>query len=296
MSYILEALRKSERERQLAKAPPLPLLLAEPPPQRRNRLPWLLLALLLGFNGAAWWYFGYGDRRTSPPISPIAGTERAPQPVADTSSVKKIPGSNVALSEAETSGHNSAMQQKTAAESGAFPAAAAGNQPLHNEPLKNTSSKANLSVPKNAAVENEAPAKQPPPSAVQLGTSEEQSGKGGAPLGIGRFTGPENKHLNEKHTAVVQSAHPVANREPPGAEPESIPLLSAMPEDFRQRTPPLIINVLAYSSKPEERFAIIKMVKYTIGDSIPGGAVLLEIRSDSLVLDLDGTKFRIAQR
>jgi general secretion pathway protein B len=57
--------------------------------------------------------------------------------------------------------------------------------------------------------------------------------------------------------------------------------------------PPFKINVYAYSKSPAERFAIIDMSKYLAGDRIPGGALLLEIRADSLIFELDGTKFRV---
>jgi general secretion pathway protein B len=54
--------------------------------------------------------------------------------------------------------------------------------------------------------------------------------------------------------------------------------------------------MLAYSSVPEERFAVIDMVKYSRGDRLPGGAVLVDIRADSLVLELNGSRFRVSNR
>lgn len=85
-------------------------------------------------------------------------------------------------------------------------------------------------------------------------------------------------------------------RDPPPrplADEPAIPFIHALPIDFQQRVGPITINVFAYSEQPEERFAIIDMKKYRVGDSIQGGAELLEIRSDSLVLRSEGRKFRI---
>ena len=78
-----------------------------------------------------------------------------------------------------------------------------------------------------------------------------------------------------------------------GRSRTDLPWLEALPAEFRARVPPFKINVYAYSKVPGERFAIIDMKKYLPGDRIPGGALLLEIRADGLVLELEGTKFRI---
>jgi general secretion pathway protein B len=66
-----------------------------------------------------------------------------------------------------------------------------------------------------------------------------------------------------------------------------------MPPDFRAKVPAFRINVHAYSKVPAERFAIIDMKKYLAGDRIAGGPKLLEIRPESLVMDLDGTRFQV---
>jgi general secretion pathway protein B len=79
---------------------------------------------------------------------------------------------------------------------------------------------------------------------------------------------------------------------PESAGREPIPWLAALPAEFRERIPSFRINVFAYSRLPDERFAIIDMHRYEAGERIPGDALLLEIRADCLVLELDGVKFR----
>lgn len=58
MSYILDALNKSEQDRRRRKAPGLDALQPTPAPARKNPAPWLMaIALLLALNagGLAWW-------------------------------------------------------------------------------------------------------------------------------------------------------------------------------------------------------------------------------------------------
>ncbi len=60
--------------------------------------------------------------------------------------------------------------------------------------------------------------------------------------------------------------------------------------ETRNNQPKLNINVFSYAEKPEDRFVIIDMVKYKPGQLINGSAKLKEIRSDSIVLqDQNGT-------
>jgi general secretion pathway protein B len=66
-----------------------------------------------------------------------------------------------------------------------------------------------------------------------------------------------------------------------------------MPAAFREHIPPFRISMYAYSKAPEERFVIIDMKKYRAGDRVLGGALLLEIQPDNLILELDGDRFRI---
>lgn len=77
---------------------------------------------------------------------------------------------------------------------------------------------------------------------------------------------------------------------------DSIPLLTKMPREFQREVPSLKINVFAYSENPEERFVIINMSKYRAGQKIDSGPEILEIRADSLVLEYLSTKFRVGRR
>jgi general secretion pathway protein B len=77
----------------------------------------------------------------------------------------------------------------------------------------------------------------------------------------------------------------------PRAGRNGIPYLRDLPLSFQERIPPLKISMFAYSRNPAERFVIIDMKKHRVGDQIPGGALLMEIQAENLLLELEGQKF-----
>lgn len=72
MSYILEALRKSERARQNTQSPDLNAVIADAQPSGRAWVPWALVGILVVLNGIALGFFWLRDRH--PP-------EAAPQSI-----------------------------------------------------------------------------------------------------------------------------------------------------------------------------------------------------------------------
>jgi general secretion pathway protein B len=71
------------------------------------------------------------------------------------------------------------------------------------------------------------------------------------------------------------------------------PNLNELPYDFRNSLPNLTINVFSYAHQPEDRFVIIDMVKYRSGQLIKGVVTLKEIRPDSIVLQYRGDTFKV---
>jgi general secretion pathway protein B len=76
-------------------------------------------------------------------------------------------------------------------------------------------------------------------------------------------------------------------------EKSAIPFLFELDPEFRRSIPELKINVFVYSEQPVERFVMIDMVKYNVGDRIKDSVTLKEIRSDSLVVEYNHRVFRI---
>jgi general secretion pathway protein B len=290
MSYILEALRKSERERRTGEVPALPALVANPPPQRRSWAIWLVAALLL-FNAAGLSYLWMNRRapNSAPAGGPAPGSMR---PQADAPPTTSAAAADVAPSAAIV---------HPAPPPAARPEAPAPAKPPAQPPEA-----------RPAMAANPPPAARPTPKPVARPESAPARTDGRpSPLGINQQSEEKGKAPDEA-PVPVKSKRPVAARPPAsilapqgssaddegsdGRKSDSrddIPVLRAMPMEFRQRIPEFRINVHAYSKAPSERFAIIDMKKYLVGDRLPGGALLREIREDSLVLELDGSKFRV---
>lgn len=302
MSYILEALRKSERERQLGQAPSLPVLVADAPPQRHRWLPWIVSILLLTLNVAALLYFGFGNKDSKPSETQkiVVAQPAFPAPYAEPKVV--MPSSGQPATVPETPRQDLAEQEKAAVTSTLISSASINDRIAPKPVVNDAAQSTNRSVPEKASVVTPPPVadRKPLPITVQA-TSNKPLNDEKKPLkeklekSVERPEAIEVKRAAEKPVVPVL---PRAMEDTVKAEVkrEELPLLSAMPEDMRSRMPPLTVNMLAYTSLPKERFAVVNMVKYSSGDQLPGGAVLLEIRSDGLVLDLDGMRFRIPQR
>lgn len=69
--------------------------------------------------------------------------------------------------------------------------------------------------------------------------------------------------------------------------------LNELPAEFRRTLPNLPINVFVYSPVPAERFVMIDMVKYTPGQRIKDLLELKEIRPDSLIVSYKNRTFKI---
>ena len=73
----------------------------------------------------------------------------------------------------------------------------------------------------------------------------------------------------------------------------AIPFLHELDPEFRHALPDLKINVYVYAEQATERFVMIDMVKYTVGSRIKDSVLLKEIRSDSVVLEYNKRLFRV---
>jgi general secretion pathway protein B len=291
MSYILEALRKSERERQTGQVPSLPALVADPP-RRQSWFAWLVAALLL-FNavGLAYFWLNQRERGKHPVAAQSAGSAPARPPAAR----MEEPDSSAAAR--DVAAPSAVIHEDSPPQAGPPPAP----KPPARTARRSETKPAGAANPPSAARPKPAsrpgsPGKQP---AAANAVRSEEAGEIPDRRPAPELTVPARETpAGAARPPAVLSSRPdgAGEADKPGTAErgeDEIPLLRAMPVGFRERVPPFNINIYAYSKLPAERFAIIDMKKYLVGDRIPGGALLLEIRSDSLVLELDGTKFRV---
>jgi general secretion pathway protein B len=296
MSYILEALRKSERERQAGQAAPLASIPLDQAPPRRHGLAWATAFLIL-LNGTVLGYLWLTRWQSNEPAT-------QPAPTASTGhAAKTAPIRNAAAPSTAETRTNSAPADP---HSGEIPPPAkekpsalvkAEPPPVARDPEK----KADKTVgPPAVSVK---PLSPEPMSSEITESAAAMTEK--RPVKPAEKSRPRVDPKPVAETAMSEDLSPPVAFGAPVSAPESrdpaptlaenpgIPFMSEMPADFQQRVGPVTINVFAYSERPEERFAIIDMRKYRVGDRLGNGAKLLEIRADSLVLQSEGRTFRV---
>ena len=74
---------------------------------------------------------------------------------------------------------------------------------------------------------------------------------------------------------------------------KSPPYLSEMPYEFRLSVPNININVFVYTDHPSERFIMVSMQKYQVGEQINNEMELQEIRPNSIVVKYKDKIFQI---
>ena len=77
------------------------------------------------------------------------------------------------------------------------------------------------------------------------------------------------------------------------APENDIPYLHEMSPQFRRNIPDLNINMFVYSQNTADRFLIMDMKKYTTGQETENGLEIKEIKNDSLVLRYQNKTFQI---
>lgn len=290
MSYILEALRKSERERQaVPTAPPAPVPLDRAPPERRG---WAWMAVfLIALNGTVLGYLWFTRWTPGEPVIRPGAADSAERTIG-TKAASGIPTASPDSPPAEASSAKTQAPVPPALVQTAPPPTSRRPIAMADKGSDPAISRTKVSRPKPVATEvPERPSA--PTTDERLGRAAEKTRQ---PIAQETVPEPSANERIEPAVALRAPAIEPEPRNPPSrdhAGKPDLPWLNTLPVDFQQRLGPITINVFAYSEQPEERFAIIDMKRYQVGDRIQGGAELLEIRSDSLVLQSEGRKFRV---
>ncbi|NDE56158.1 MAG: hypothetical protein EB071_04690, partial [Gammaproteobacteria bacterium] len=241
MSFILDALRKSERDRQAGKVPGIKSLVLEAPP-KTPRWVYSLVALLLLSNvtGLGIWFYQEGKK---------AGENLA----------KEGQQGHPALPIAEpTTSLN-------------------GDQPTSKEVM--VTSPAPLEVPPAvpqvlppASLTPKAPALIEPPEPMR-GALNPSPPMNRSPARPALDEEEIDRELENETGDRVPSRFEQDSGLPrphPGRHPGT-PALRDLPPEFQSRVPDFRITMFAYAERPEERFVIINMKKLKVGDLLPGG-------------------------
>lgn len=307
MSYLLDALKKSEMERKVGEVPSISTgLPAAQSTGHKSRFRLLVTALIL-LNAVTLGYLALP--RADRPDTTIPTAEPAPQPATP-----------------DPASQPPASSQPVKPPAIPRPPAVSSNLPQPAESKNKVPEPASVIAapevppPPKPAIRQQKPRPRPP--VVQKKTEPVVERTAPKPPGALRSR-PRAPVVEKPLKRVVQPAQPVPPSQPEPADypaprpippealaaarqsaPEAvvppaqkqdsgIPYLSAMPRDFQRQVPSININVFVHSDAAEERFVIIDMVKYRQGDQLPGGLRISGIDADNLVLEYRGKKFRI---
>ena len=262
MSLILEALRKSERERRLGSAPSIgsPVMAVR---RRRNWLPLLVVLISLGLL-ALWWL------QRKPQAPPVA-----PNPVA-TAKPEAAPATrNPAVFEALPAQGTQPIQTNRRIETRPnSPAQLAGTTPA--------------TPPAAVAANPDVPAAKP----AAVASPNARNGTGRMPVQVEPAPAKPTAIAPEKPAAVAPATTPA--RDAPATTParpgETLPMVWELPLATRRELPAIAISMHVFAEDPAKRFIILNGQRQVQGDDI-GGLKLVEIRADGAVFEFSGQRF-----
>jgi general secretion pathway protein B len=304
MSYILEALKKTERQRQTTGRVPTPTTEHAVPnlPVRAGPGPWPVSAVGLGAVALAVALYAalatppergesvqtHHATATKAPEEDAQGNPKAPMAALPANALAAAPERSAARpaqpdaeEPAPPAPHiaASAYAPEPTQPAGASrsPAAApAGGQP---QPAPTNGDHAPAETPARPT-RNEAPARTVPrvPSAA---------------------TAPAETPTDRPVLPQGRAADAVSTQSPGSAIPAparpAVPLLGELPYEVQTRLPELRLNVHVYAKEPADRFVLLNMRKYREGEHTAEGLLVEEIAPHDLILSHRGERLRLSR-
>jgi len=253
MSFILEALRRAERERRLERAPDLNSIYQEENLSRRGISPWFWITgfFLAGVVIVALVLWPRAES-PSPPSSASETAARETTSSRPSPSAAKGPQTKALLRSAIVPTPVIAPDRK--------PGVPLGPGPLKKE--------------KPGVIPPETPAPVPTVSRPEEVSKDPATADAGDPVA----PGAQQPYPTARVDADVEVESP--------APVNSVPLVNALPYEIREKLVDLEINVHAYSEHPSECFVFINMRNYKVGDRIGrDGPLLKKIVPRGVIID-----------
>ncbi len=287
MSYILDALKKAERERHLAKIPTLDTVHRRSSPPRRRLWPWIGAAVVLANAAVLIWFLRpipmpfikSAARSPAAPAAPaVVSGQPAPAPPADRAPPEKPAAVAAAPPEpAPSSSPASAPRRPQPERTPPTTTKRVEAKPEPSVALAPAAPKAEARKPKPA----DAPAPPTPPAAPEKPAASTLA----PPV-------PPVASVPDKPAAPPVAPSPT---KPAERGTGALPQFPDMPPDVQELIQNLKIQALAYSDVPAERLVFINGHKYLEGESIDGKVVLESITPDGAILSYAGKRFMLRQ-
>lgn len=268
MSYILDALKRAEAERDQGAVPGVHVkqLASYDEPDAQTTPIWLwalaAAALVMAAGGAGYWWWRLPAKEVVA-NSPSAPASPAQMPASE------LPVPVVALPPTP------AVVDNAASVATKLPA----KTDLPTKPLKSPPPVVAVQVAPQPSPAKRAAAVAPaiPTAAVPAATPAP------APAQVATAKPPVSP-------APVPTAPANSGK---GATGSGIPMLSELPEALRRQIPPLSIAGAVYSDDPNQRMLIINNQTFGQGNQVGSGVQLEEIHSSSSIFSFQGTRFQL---
>lgn len=323
MSSILDALKKSEAERQRGLPPTIgsSLPLRRQPPPRKSTRWWLPVAaaaaLALAWAGGMF-DFASGDAgpdtaASSPDAAPAAASVAVADPGAPANESIAAPTTNTAV--------------PASARSETKPAAAGATSAANAESAGSDARPRRIGFgPYRPSAAAEAPAK--PDTAVTPQTAESDPGRstatttaaiaanqgtgqpaGNAPAHQGKPAQPQQIAAGTAQSAPTDTPAPssdtpaIAADAPAAAagtdetaSDDGIPTIYELSFAARQTLPDITVTMHMYSDDPDRRFALVNGVRVSDGQALDGGVEIVRVLPDGVQVRFESTEFVLPVR
>jgi general secretion pathway protein B len=289
MSFILDALKKSETDRQRHTGPALFEVKVAPPKARFPVWAVAIVALLvINMVIVGWLLLRRSSRsddtnaQSAPPVAASPAAPAAPTP-ANITAYNSGPPNN-GTSQQVFAPPPPPTQPVSAPQGAAVSAPPGGMSPAGTSP-------AGLS-PGGISTGNMAPADEssrPPPGHLPVRDLKEPT-LAGAPPDSGADPGTGNPDDYAPATDPANSTSIFKGHVRRGTE-SGLMLYQDLAVTNGSNLPPIRLDLHVYAANPPDRFALINMHKLHEGDSIEGGVRVEAITPDGVIMSHNGTKF-----
>ena len=290
MSFILDALKKSESDRQRQNGPALYEVKVAAP---RSPLPyWAIgLAVLLGVNLIiVAWALLRRPSHTQGLEPPALATANAPSQPAPASVTTLSPaGGVVPNSSAVTPTPTGATPTASGAPASATPGTAPPAQIQSLAAIQTPPAGQGSGVSPGAAIPQVPGAGGTPGAAPPPGVANGAASKAAAQGSEDNSAQPANP--DDYAPATEPGASSNVGFHVRRATESGVPLYSQAATSPGSGIPELRLDLHAYAAKPEDRFVLINMKRLREGDSLPEGIKVESITPDGVILSHNGSKF-----
>lgn len=259
MSYILDALRKSEQQRQATQPDDVTdRILITPPPSKPTSTKWIILLVTTNLLLASYFYWYFSQTKTKQPNLDIQIDTKRPNQLNQP--VEKLTPSPESTALNQTGYPTENTSPDTGQTESSLPSL---SQLVQNKKMAG----------------NQRPNVKPTPEKKPLIVKKEASP---------RAIETQTRELEAQQTIAFEATPSLKKTSKQG-----ISDINDLPYEIRNQLPNLAINVFSYAYEPESRFVIIDMVKYKTGQLIKGIVKLKEIRPDSIIVEYGNNTFRV---